>query len=156
MRFPWSKPTQAKQSESRAKADGPAAARPDAMIRPEDYVGNDQARNEQFVREGFAAKAKQYLRRLPMAEEVVALYFCLLDSKTPMWVKAIAGAALAYFILPLDAVPDILPMIGLGDDLSVLSAALATVSTNLTAEHRARARAWLEHQDWKVDAAGAR
>ncbi len=114
--------------------------------RPEDFVGSDPAENERVVRAGFSAKAKAYLSRIPMSEEVVALYFCLLDGKTPVWVKAIAAAALAYFILPIDAVPDLLPLIGLGDDISVLSAALAAVSTNLTAEHRARARAWLRDE----------
>lgn len=114
-----------------------------APIRPEDYVGSDRSKNEQVVREGFVPKAKQFLRGVPMAEEVVALYHAMLDPKTPLWVKGVAAAALAYFILPIDAVPDMLPLVGLGDDLSVLSAALAAVSTHITAEHRARARAWL-------------
>ena len=78
-----------------------------------------------------------------MAEEVVSLYHAMLDPKTPLWVKGVAAAALAYFILPIDAVPDMLPLVGLGDDLSVLSAALAAVSTHITDEHRAKARAWL-------------
>jgi uncharacterized membrane protein YkvA (DUF1232 family) len=115
-------------------------------IRPEDFVGHDPAANERAVRTGFVAKAKHYLGRLPIAEDVVALYFCLLDGKTPVWVKGVAAAALAYFVLPLDAIPDWLPVIGLGDDLSVLSAALAAVSTNLTADHRAKARAWLREE----------
>src|SRR5262245_10049572 len=89
-------------------------------IRPEDYVGEDVGKNEQAVRAGFAAKAKGFLRRLPMAEEVVAMYFCMLDTRTPLWVKGVSAAALAYFILPLDAVPDLLPIVGLSDDLSVL------------------------------------
>lgn len=115
-------------------------------IRPEDYVGSDEAKNERVVREGFAAKAKRYLRQVPMAEEVVALYFCMLDARTPLWVKGTAAAALAYFILPLDAVPDVLPLIGLGDDMTVLSAAIAAVSAHITAEHRSRARRWMAHE----------
>src|SRR5690348_4010871 len=113
-------------------------------IHPEDYVGDDIGRNEQVVREGFASKAKRYLRRLPMATEVVALYFCMLDPKTPLWVKGTVAAALAYFILPLDAIPDVLPVVGLGDDASVLAAALTAVSAHITDEHRARARSWME------------
>jgi uncharacterized membrane protein YkvA (DUF1232 family) len=118
----------------------------DPPIRPEDYVGRDEARNEQVVREGFVAKAKRYLRQVPMAEEVVALYFCMLDARTPLWVKGTAAAALAYFILPLDAVPDLLPLVGLGDDVTVLSAALAAVAPHITAEHRAQARRWMAHE----------
>ncbi|SIO34962.1 Uncharacterized membrane protein YkvA, DUF1232 family [Singulisphaera sp. GP187] len=112
-------------------------------VRPEDYVGHDEARNEHVVREGFLAKAKRSLNRLPLAHETVALYFCLLDPKTPLWVKGIVGAALAYFILPLDAIPDFLPLAGFSDDAGVLAAALTAVSAHITDEHRARARAWM-------------
>ena len=115
-------------------------------IRPEDYVGADEARNERVVRERFAAKAKRYLREVPMASEVVAGYFCMIDPETPLWVKGIAAAALAYFILPLDAVPDLLPIVGLSDDISVLTAALTTLSAFIKDEHRRKARAWMEHE----------
>lgn len=121
-------------------------------IRPEDYVGSDPSKNEQVVREDFLPKAKRFLRGVPMAEEIVALYHTMLDPKTPVWVKGVAAAALAYFVLPLDAVPDLLPIVGLSDDLSVLSAALAAVSMHITEEHRARARAWLADEQL-IDAA---
>ncbi len=117
-----------------------------APVDPGDFVGRDDSANERAVREGFVAKAKRYLNRLPMAESTVAMYFCMLDPKTPLWVKGIAAAALAYFILPLDAVPDILPVVGLGDDASVLAAALTAVSAHVTAEHRASAREWMAHE----------
>jgi uncharacterized membrane protein YkvA (DUF1232 family) len=115
-------------------------------VRPEDYVGDDEARNEQVVREGFVAKAKRYLRQIPMATEVVAAYFCMLDPETPLWVKGVAAAALAYFILPADAIPDLLPLVGLSDDIGVLTAALTTISAHVTDEHRQKARAWIEHE----------
>jgi uncharacterized membrane protein YkvA (DUF1232 family) len=115
-------------------------------VRPEDYVGADEARNEQVVREGFVAKAKRYLRQIPMATEVVAAYFCMLDTETPLWVKGVAAAALAYFILPVDAIPDLLPLVGLSDDIGVLTAALTTISAHVTAEHRQKAREWMEHE----------
>jgi uncharacterized membrane protein YkvA (DUF1232 family) len=113
-------------------------------IKPEYYVGSDEPYNEKVVRERFAAKAKRYLRQLPLARETVAMYFCLLDSATPIWVKATAAAALAYFILPFDAIPDLLPIVGLSDDASVLAAALAAISAHITDEHRSRANAWMD------------
>src|SRR4051812_15660417 len=115
-----------------------------SLIKPEFYVGSDEPHNEEVVRERFAAKAKRYLRQLPLARETVAMYFCLLDSRTPIWVKATVAAALAYFILPLDAVPDLLPIVGLSDDASVLAAALTAVAAHITDEHHARAREWME------------
>src|SRR5688500_7465050 len=95
-------------------------SRPKAKVRPEDYVGEDTVHHAEIIHEGFASKAKRFLRQIPIAADVVAMYFCLLDAKTPTWVKATVGAALAYFILPLDAIPDILPLVGLSDDIGVL------------------------------------
>src|SRR3954468_4297265 len=103
-----------------------------SLIKPEFYVGSDEPYNEEVVRERFAAKAKRYLGQLPLAFETVAMYFCLLDSRTPIWVKATVAAALAYFILPLDAVPDLLPIVGLSDDASVIAAALTAVAAPIT------------------------
>jgi uncharacterized membrane protein YkvA (DUF1232 family) len=117
-----------------------------APVNPEDYVGHDSTRNEETVREGFVAKAKRYLNRLPLAHETAAMYFCMLDPKTPLWVKGTAAAALAYFVLPLDAVPDLMPLVGLSDDASVLAAAITAVSAHVTDEHRRRAREWMAHE----------
>jgi uncharacterized membrane protein YkvA (DUF1232 family) len=117
-----------------------------AAVDPGAFVGRDASRNERVVREGFVAKAKRYLNRLPLAHETVAMYFCMLDPQTPLWVKGTAAAALAYFILPLDALPDVMPLVGLSDDAGVLAAALTAVSAHVTDDHRARARAWMAHE----------
>jgi uncharacterized membrane protein YkvA (DUF1232 family) len=113
---------------------------------PEDYVGHDTTRNEEIVREKFVVKAKRYLNQIPLASEVTAMYFCMLDPKTPLWVKGIVAAALAYFILPLDAIPDLMPLVGFSDDASVLAAAFAAISAYVTGEHREKARAWMAHE----------
>ncbi|CAN5833591.1 YkvA family protein [soil metagenome] len=119
-------------------------SKPKEPIRPEDYVGDDEKRNEQVVRERFPAKARRYLALLPLAKDVVAMYFCMLDPRTPLWVKGTAAAALAYFILPIDAIPDMLPIVGFSDDASVLAAAIAAISSHITAEHRKKATDWLQ------------
>jgi uncharacterized membrane protein YkvA (DUF1232 family) len=117
-----------------------------ASVNPEDYVGRDAVKNVEAVRAGFVAKAKHYLNRIPLAQETAAMYFCMLDPKTPLWVKGTAAAALAYFILPLDAIPDLMPIIGMSDDASVLAAALTAVSAHVTDDHRRRAREWMAHE----------
>jgi uncharacterized membrane protein YkvA (DUF1232 family) len=126
-----------------------------APIRPEDYVGADEARNEQVVRERFVVKAKRYLRYLPLAQETVAMYFCMLDPATPLWVKGTVAAALAYFILPFDAIPDLMPVFGFSDDAGVLAAALTAVASHVTDEHRARAKAWMDHEQLAPEGSGA-
>jgi uncharacterized membrane protein YkvA (DUF1232 family) len=115
-------------------------------VRPEEYVGNDEARNEELVQTSFTSKAKRCLRFLPMASEVVALYFCLFDARTPLWVKTTVAAALAYFIMPVDAIPDFLPIIGLSDDAGVLTAAITAVAAHITPEHRERAVQWMAEE----------
>jgi uncharacterized membrane protein YkvA (DUF1232 family) len=115
-----------------------------SSIDPTFYVGSDEPHNEEVVRERFAAKAKRYLRYLPLAQETVAMYFCLLDARTPIWVKATAAAALAYFIMPLDAMPDLLPVVGLSDDAGVIAATLTAIAAHITDEHRAKAKGWME------------
>ena len=49
-------------------------------------------------------------------------------------------AAVAYFVLPLDAIPDIVPLLGFTDDAAVVTAALAAVASHMRPEHRNRAR----------------
>lgn len=112
-------------------------------MRPEDFVGEDAVKNEEKVREGFFLKARKSLKHLPMARETVALYYCMIDSKTPLWVKGMVAAALAYFIMPIDAIPDILPLIGFGDDAGVLAATIAAVTAHIKPEHLDKATAWI-------------
>ena len=115
-------------------------------IDPGRYVGRDSSAAEATVRAGLLAKTRRHLGKFPMAREAVALYFCMLDPATPAWVKAVVAAALAYFVLPLDAVPDLLPFVGLSDDASLLAAAYASASNFVTADHREQARAWIDRE----------
>ena len=71
---------------------------------------------------------------------VLTLYYCLLDPDTPTKASAIILGALGYFIVPLDAIPDVLPAVGYSDDLGVLALAFATVLTHIKEEHRQRAK----------------
>ena len=96
-----------------------------------------------FDHGGFKRKAKRFLSGVPLVTDVVAMYFCMLDPETPLWVKTIVASALGYFILPLDAIPDALPFAGMTDDVAVLGSAVKTVAKHLSAGHYDQARAWL-------------
>jgi uncharacterized membrane protein YkvA (DUF1232 family) len=91
----------------------------------------------------FWAKLKRALARIPFAEDLVASWYCALDRDTPTRVRAILFGALAYFILPADAVPDLFAGLGFTDDAAVLAAAIAAVSRHLQPRHREQARASL-------------
>lgn len=96
------------------------------------------------VRREFWAKARRVAARLPFAEDLIATYYCAFDRNTPRHVQVTLVGALAYFILPLDAVPDLLPLFGFGDDALALAAAIRLVASHITPEHRAAARAALQ------------
>lgn len=98
------------------------------------------ARNEDTVRTGFWPKLRRVLARVPFAEDAVAAWFCAHDPATPLKVKGMLLAALAYFVLPFDVVPDMVVGLGFTDDLTVLMTAVALIGTHMRPEHRRQAR----------------
>ena len=97
-------------------------------------------RDEERVRRGFWPKVKRVAAKLPFAEDLLAAYYAAFDRRTPLQVKAALLGALAYFVLPADAMPDILPLLGFTDDALVLVTALRMVSGHIRDEHRDAAR----------------
>ncbi|MBO0346568.1 DUF1232 domain-containing protein [Roseibium sp. CAU 1637] len=96
------------------------------------------------VRDRLLKTARRAARQIPFMDEVLASYYCTRDPRTPAKVKLTMTAALAYFVLPLDAVPDVLLLIGFGDDTAVLLAALSMVRSHIRPEHREAAKRALE------------
>ena len=88
----------------------------------------------------FWRKLKRVAARVPFAEELLAAYYCAFDKETPLSVKTTLAAAIAYFVLPADAIPDVLPVIGFTDDAAVLAAAIKLVADNVRPAHRDAAR----------------
>ena len=102
------------------------------------------ARDERTVRAGFWAKAAALAARLPFAEDLLTAYYCAFDRNTPIQVRAALLGALAYFVMPIDTMPDVLPVLGFADDAAVLAAALRLVVAHIRPEHRAAARDTLD------------
>jgi uncharacterized membrane protein YkvA (DUF1232 family) len=98
------------------------------------------ARDEDTVRRGFWRKARRFAARVPFAEDLLAAYYCAFDRDTPMQVKAALLGALAYFVLPLDVMPDVMPMLGFADDAAVLATAVRLVASHLRPAHREAAK----------------
>jgi uncharacterized membrane protein YkvA (DUF1232 family) len=95
------------------------------------------------LRREFWRKLGPVVARIPFAEDLLAAYYCAFDRATPSHVKGLALAALAYFVLPADAIPDMLPIIGFTDDAAVLAATVKMVSDNITPVHRQAAKSKL-------------
>lgn len=81
-----------------------------------------------------------------VVEKALTLFYAAQRPETPLWAKTVIYSALAYFILPTDAIPDIAPFAGYADDLGTLVAALGTVAMCITPEVKQAARQSVE--DW--------
>jgi len=97
---------------------------------------------ERTVRRDFWTALKQFAGRLPFVEDLVAAYYCALDPATPMRVRGILLAALAYFIIRWRYRPLTwlwrFPGLGFTDDAAVVTA-LFGLSSHITPIHRAAA-----------------
>lgn len=94
---------------------------------------------ERKVRRDFWAKLKLFAGQVPFVEDFVAAYYCAMDPATPTRVRGMLLAALAYFILPFDLIPDMTPAFGFTDDAALLVAVIGLVSSHITPTHRAAA-----------------
>lgn len=105
-----------------------------------EFDTNALVNNPEGLRESFWKKLKRVAAQLPFAEELLAAYYCAFDRETPRHVQAALLGAIAYFVLPFDFIPDMLPVLGFTDDAAVLATAIRLVSSHITSEHRRAAR----------------
>jgi uncharacterized membrane protein YkvA (DUF1232 family) len=111
----------------------------DASINAEAGNGAHTAHDEARLRRRFWPKLRRVLAEVPFAEDLVAAYYCAFDRDTPRHVQVALIAALAYFILPFDAIADMMPALGFADDAAVLATAIRLVSGHIGDRHRAAA-----------------
>jgi uncharacterized membrane protein YkvA (DUF1232 family) len=97
-------------------------------------------REARRVRLAFWPKLRRAALSLPFVEDLLAAYYCAFDRDTPRHVQAALLGALGYFILPFDFVPDMIPLLGFGDDAAALAAAVRLVAAHITPAHREAAR----------------
>jgi len=111
-----------------------------AGFEPADRLAEDR----ESVRKRFWIKLKNVAAKLPFTEDLLAAYYCAFDKKTPRHVQAALLGAIAYFILPFDFIPDMMPVLGFTDDAAILATAIRLVATHITEDHREAARAALK------------
>jgi len=99
-------------------------------------VINDE---ESRISPSFWRKIAKVLARVPFAEDLLAAYYCAIDRKTPARVRMVLIAAIAYFVLPTDMIPDFILGFGFSDDATVLATAIGMVASHITSEHRTAA-----------------
>ncbi len=120
-------------------------------IQPEDAIDPKKALvpsvqrvNEIRVTRGFWPKVARTAARIPFAKQVISVYYAARDPETPVAAKGVMMGALAYFVLPFDAIPDILAGVGFTDDAAVITAVIATLGANIRSRHRDAAQKALD------------
>lgn len=103
------------------------------------YLPKAIHRNERISR-GLLPKLARLAGKLPFADDLAAAYFCARDPLTPVKAKAVLFAAAAYFVMPVDVIPDVVVGLGFTDDATVLATALSVVGMHVKERHRALAR----------------
>ncbi|WMS44074.1 YkvA family protein [Acuticoccus sp. MNP-M23] len=111
------------------------------ILMPEPVMdADDAAQRENAVKKGFWRTLKRAARQIPFTHDLAAAYYCAIDPEVPFRVRATLLGALAYFVAPIDALPDIILGIGFTDDATVLVGAISMVAAHITAAHRERAK----------------
>jgi uncharacterized membrane protein YkvA (DUF1232 family) len=96
-------------------------------------------RNAEYVDKRFWAKARRLAGRVPFVLDLAAAWHCATDRETPHHVRAVLMGALAYFVVPVDVVPDLVAGVGLVDDATVLATAISSVAKHILPHHIDRA-----------------
>jgi uncharacterized membrane protein YkvA (DUF1232 family) len=101
---------------------------------------SNRAADAQRIGRDLFRKLRRVAARVPFAEDALSIYYCALDRATPLRVRASIFGALVYFVTPVDAMPDLLPVLGFSDDAALLAATLQLVAAYVLPEHREAAR----------------
>jgi len=106
------------------------------------------ASQKHYSSDGFWTKVKEVAKKAgtKVIYAALVLYYTATADSTPMAKKSIIYGALGYFILPIDLIPDVIPVVGFSDDLAALIAAATAVSSSITPAIKEEAKAKLE--DW--------
>ncbi len=98
--------------------------------------------SKHYSEDGFRQKLVRHAKTAgrQVVEKALWLHYAARSPATPRWAKAAIYAALGYFILPLDAIPDVTPLLGFSDDLSIMATALAATALYITDDVKLQAR----------------
>jgi uncharacterized membrane protein YkvA (DUF1232 family) len=86
---------------------------------------------KEYIEENLWEKIERIGKKISFAKDVKALYNYMTDSSVAWYRKSIVVGALVYFIMPIDSIPDLAPLIGYLDDLGVITAVLKYMGSEL-------------------------
>jgi uncharacterized membrane protein YkvA (DUF1232 family) len=126
-------------------SDKTTSAAMSAVKQGADYLQKNPDALKRILSE-FPGKLSESSGKITFATQATAMYYALRDPKTPLKVKALIGAALAYFIMPFDLIPDWIVGLGFTDDLAVVMMVLRQLAGSITPEHYELARRRLQRE----------
>lgn len=103
-------------------------------------IEEDYRDKTNYVEENLWAKVQRVGKKISFAKDIMALYSYMKDPLVSWHRKAIVVMGLVYFISPIDAIPDIAPLIGYLDDLGVITALIKFLGSELVPYYDARYR----------------
>ena len=127
------------------KSDKATTAAMSAVKHGADYLQKNPDAIKKILTE-FPGKLSESSGKITFATQATAMYYALRDPKTSLRVKALIAAALAYFIMPFDVIPDWIVGIGFTDDLAVVLMVLRQLAGSITEEHYELARRRLQRE----------
>lgn len=86
---------------------------------------------KEYIDENFWSKIERVGSKLSFTKDLKALYNYFVDPSISWYRKSIVVGALIYFIVPIDSIPDIAPLIGYLDDLGVITATIKFLGSEL-------------------------
>lgn len=104
-----------------------------------------------YSESNFWQKVKNVAKKagIEVVDRALVLYYTATADTTPASMKGIIYGALGYFILPVDLIPDAIPVVGFSDDFAALGACIAAVASCITPRIKAQVEAKL--MDWFGD-----
>ncbi|MCX8010469.1 MAG: YkvA family protein [Ignavibacteria bacterium] len=110
---------------------------------PKDFIITDEDeksfyKNVEYIDKKLPDKFSKAKKRISFVEDLVALYRYLKDDEVNWYRKAIVITALVYFISPIDAIPDLSPLVGYLDDLGVITAAIKYLGSEIKPYYRVK------------------
>ena len=114
-------------------------------------IKDQKGYGKEYSEEGLWDKMKTVFKKagIKVIYSALMLYYTYQKEDTPIWAKTTIAGALGYFISPIDAIPDITPVVGYADDMGVLIAAIATVGAYIDKKVKSSSREKLH--DWFGD-----
>jgi len=110
------------------------------------FEKNRDKYQKKFNEKGFWAKIKKIIKKVgcEALEKILILYYVYDDPDTPARVKVFIASALGYLLSPIDFIPDFIPVVGLSDDILVITYTLKKLVDSIKDEHKKKAKEKVE------------